>query len=75
MLSAIGLIVENRPGYTLSSVLNDIDFDLLSEIMEATSKEQPSQAQTTADGVSVTPGMQGVNPGNQPVLSLFDLAK
>ncbi|MCT3223552.1 phage tail tape measure protein [Lactiplantibacillus plantarum] len=71
MLSAVGAIVENRTGYTLSSVLNDVDFKLLSQIIEATAE----QTQQTESGTYVKAGMIGVNPGNQPVMSLFDFAK
>lgn len=71
MLSAVGAIVENRTGYTLSSVLNDVDFKLLSQIIEATAE----QTQQTECGTHVKAGMMGVNPGNQPVMSLFDFAK
>lgn len=49
-----------------------MDFELLSEIMKATSTEQ---AQPVPNGSAVTPGKLGVNPGNQPVMSLFDFAK
>lgn len=71
VLSAVGAIVENRTGYTLSSVLNDVDFKLLSQIIEATAE----QTQQTESGTHVKAGMMGVNPGNQPVMSLFDFAK
>ena len=71
VLAAVGAIVENRTGYTLSSVLNDVDFQLLSQIIEATAE----QAQQTESGTHVKAGMMGVNPGNQPVMSLFDFAK
>ncbi|WP_261980065.1 phage tail tape measure protein [Lactiplantibacillus plantarum] len=71
ILAAVGAIVENRTGYTLSSVLNGVDFKVLSQIIEATAE----QAQQTANGTHVKAGMMGVNPGNQPVVSLFDFAK
>jgi hypothetical protein len=71
VLSAVGVIVENRTGYTLSSVLNDVDFQLLSQIIEATTE----QTQQTESGTRVKPGTVGVNPGNQPVMSLFDFAR
>ncbi|MFK5219879.1 phage tail tape measure protein, partial [Lactococcus cremoris] len=61
MLSAVGATVENRTGYTLSSVLNDVDFQLLSQIIEATTE----QTQQTESGTRVKPGTVGVNPGNQ----------
>lgn len=72
---AVGLIVENRPGYTLGSVMNDIDFKTLQQIMDATSKKESKKTQTTQSGVKVTPGIMGVDPGDAPVMSLFDLAK
>ena len=64
ILRSLGMIVENRPGYTLPGVLNDVDFELLSDIMAATQTSKGPQ-----------PGRLGVNPGGQPVMSLFEFAK
>ncbi|KRN94588.1 phage tail tape measure protein [Pediococcus stilesii] len=59
----------------MSSVINDIDYKMLSEIMKATAEDVQEKTQKTESGMSVTPGQLGVNPGGQPVMSLFDLAR
>ncbi|WP_231908581.1 phage tail tape measure protein [Pediococcus inopinatus] len=71
-MSAISSIVESRQGYTLNSVLNDVDFNMLSQIIGSNADKK---AQTTTSGVHVTPGHFGVDPGNAPVKSLKDFAK
>lgn len=48
---------------------------MLSEIMKATAEDVQEKTQKTESGMSVTPGQLGVNPGGQPVMSLFDLAR
>lgn len=55
--------------------MNDIDFKTLQQIMDATSKKESKKTQTTQSGVKVTSGIMGVDPGDAPVMSLFDLAK
>lgn len=52
--------------------MNDVDFNTLMEIMKATSKNEKTQ-QTGSS--SSNPPKWGVDPGNEPVMSLFDFAK
>ncbi|MDV2911024.1 phage tail tape measure protein [Pediococcus acidilactici] len=77
MLAAIDLVVQNLPGYTLGSVFNEIDYQTLSEMIEArkSGESNDSSGVMTPTGTRVTPGRMGVDPGNQPVMSLAEFAK
>lgn len=77
VLAAIDLVVQKLPGYTLGSVFNEIDYETLSEITEAkaSGKSNDSQSVITPEGTRITPGRMGVDPGNQPVMSLAEFAK
>lgn len=78
MLAAIDLVVQNRAGYTLGSVFNEIDFETLSEMMKSSESNDSKKSKTvitTSDGTRVVPGQMGVDAGGRPVMSLAELIK